>query len=235
MSIILKRGSDFLGALFLVIGFGGIVIGFTVLLWIRDSWYYNLSPIGNIIYSVVLVLGIIIIRSNTENNNSMRKQARPSETDLNEPIATVAAKRKMSNKRKIIASMIVVLMIGLVSTTIYLIPSQPYVGGIDTIYTHKNSTLTTYTWTVTAIGGTNYILKSDVYVQLKGNGSSTFIIATESLTDASGTHGFKYTPAFSGNYLAAGDVFSLSKDYLQGTTIILVPPPATGQYCVLTV
>jgi len=235
MSIVRKRKNDFLGALLLVIGFGGIVIGFIVLLWIRDSWYYNLSPIGNVFYSIVFVLGIIFILSSTENNNRIRKQAQPSDANLSEPAVTVATKRKMSSRRKIIDSIIVVLMIGLVSISIYFIPSPPYVGGINTIHTYKSSTLTTYTWTVTAIGGTNYILKSDVYVQLKGNGSSMFIIATESLTDASGTHGFNYTPAFSGNYLAAGDVFSLSKDYLQGTTIILVPPPAIGQYCVLTV
>ena len=160
----------------------------------------------------------------------MRKmEASPeTETEISAP-----AKRKMSRQSwNLIASIIVLCLIVIALPVLF---SRPGDGPPEPFISFTESTNSTvYTWTITAIGG-NWPLKSDFYVQLKGDGSAVFIIATESLINASGTHGFKYTPASSGIYLAVGDVFSLSKDYSQGTTIALVSAEATSQYYIFTV
>jgi hypothetical protein len=56
------------------------------------------------------------------------------------------------------------------------------------------------------------------------------------LTSASGTNGFNYTSTSNGEYIALGDIFSLSKtQYAQGSQIILVAHNGWSEYCVLTV
>jgi len=110
----------------------------------------------------------------------------------------------------------------------FIIPHAP--GTL--IGTAPGSNANDHTWSVIALGSGS-VLQSDVYVQLKN--ASGFVIQTELLTTASGTHGFGYQAATSGDYIAVGDVFTLSKAYAQGTTITLVNSDATTQYCVLTV
>lgn len=99
--------------------------------------------------------------------------------------------------------------------------------------TSRSTTATDWVFTVTAISGGRTILQSDVYVQLKN--STGFVITTEPLLNASGTHGFKYVPGNSDAFLEVGDVFLLSKDYTVGTIIMFVNPTATGQYALITV
>jgi hypothetical protein len=155
------------------------------------------------------------------------------ETEMEIP---APSKRKMSRRSRILAVFIIMFYLILLTSVVLYVYTLPRVPPPETeIHFVKSINSTAYIWTITAILGGEKPLKSDFYVQLKGNGSGTFIIATESLTHASGTHGFNYVPASSGEYLAAGDVFSLSKDYLQGTTIALVTAGATGQYYILTV
>jgi flagellin-like protein len=89
-------------------------------------------------------------------------------------------------------------------------------------------------WILTAISGGRTVLKNDVYVQL-WNETDGFIILTEPLASASGTHGFKYTAASSGDYISVGDIFALSRNYLTGCKLTLVNPDASGQYSALTV
>lgn len=106
-----------------------------------------------------------------------------------------------------------------------------------TITSSKGSTATTFTWTVTSITGLVPILKTDVYVQVKYASNSTFAIQTVILATASGTHGFTYSPATGGSYIAVGDTFSISRTagYSTGDTITLVKSAgATAQYCVFT-
>ena len=74
-------------------------------------------------------------------------------------------------------------------------------------------------------------MKSEVYVQLKN--TSSFIILTESLISASGTHGFGYASASQGGYISIGDVFSLSKNYGPGSSITLVTSSGSWQYATM--
>jgi len=94
-----------------------------------------------------------------------------------------------------------------------------------------------YIWTISAILGGMSVLKTDVYVQLRTiiMNETVFIIATEPLLAVSGTHGFNYSAATVGNYIAVGDSFSLSKSYASGTTLSLVAPDATGAYAIFNV
>jgi ribosomal protein L40E len=98
----------------------------------------------------------------------------------------------------------------------------------------KGTTADTLTWTITAISGGASVLRSDVYVQLR-NASGDYVIATEPMTVASGTHGFNYAAASAGNYISVGDVITLSDDYAVGSVIYLVTAGAVGQYAVLSV
>lgn len=98
-----------------------------------------------------------------------------------------------------------------------------------------SSGATDYVWTVTTISQATAVQQSDIYVQLKANGSITFVIATIKLADCNGLHGFLYAPATTGTTISAGDVFVLSKNYQPGTTISLVTPGALGLYCIMTV
>jgi len=102
-----------------------------------------------------------------------------------------------------------------------------------TIGTNPDTTATQYIWTVITTSAP--IQKSDVFVQLKVNGTSTFLISTVLLTTASGGHGFVYSAAGSGTTIGAGDVFALDKAYLQGTTLNLVTQGGTGTYATFTV
>jgi len=101
-----------------------------------------------------------------------------------------------------------------------------------TLSTVRGSTALNYTWTITAISGGASVLRSDVYVQLKN--SSSFIIYTESLNSASGTHGFGYMSASYGSYMSIGDVFTLSKNYGPGSSITLVTSSGSWQYAAMT-
>jgi len=153
---------------------------------------------------------------------------------------TVPAKRKMSRRAKIIlltllAISLIVLALVLYEVVMIYIYSQPSGPGaiVPVISVTKSSNATTWTWAITAIGGVGSILKSNVYVQLKN--ASGFIIGNEPLTVASGTHGLNYYSISTGDHIAVGDVFTLSRDYLQGCSITLVTAAASGHYCVLTV
>ena len=157
----------------------------------------------------------------------------------NEEIPTVP-KKKWSKQKKvaITAYSSIVIFLIFFSVLLYLLtpndltpPPGPY------LQTTKSSTATDTTWTVFYISGGSSILKSDVYVKVK-NASGLFMIATERLGSASGTHGFSYdsTTGASGLKISVGDVFSLNKTmYSLGSTIILFPSDATHAYCVLTV
>jgi len=130
----------------------------------------------------------------------------------------------------VLAAVLYVMVLGL-GTTGTITP---------TIGTNKGSTSNAVTWTVSAISGGAQILKNDVYVQVKYASNGTFAIQTVILSGvggASGTHGFTYSSASTGNYISVGDTFSLSKTagFTQGDTVTLVQTAAaTGQYCVLT-
>jgi hypothetical protein len=110
----------------------------------------------------------------------------------------------------------------------FIIP--PPQGGL--IGTVPDSDANNHLWRVIAFGS-DPVLRSDVYVQLMN--ASGFVIQTELLSSAAGTHGFGYQASTVGDYIAVGDVFSLSRAYDQGTTITLVNLGATTQYCILKV
>ena len=148
-------------------------------------------------------------------------------------ILTLRRRISISKKTLLVLLIPVILILATFSYYVLAVP-QPYYGGsygpINT--TGKMSNETIWFWYINSIVD-GPILKSDVYVQLKN--ASDFVINGESLENASGTHGFKYVPAHSGNDLSNGDLFSLSRDYLQGCTITLVTPFEMGKYCILTV
>ena len=75
------------------------------------------------------------------------------------------------------------------------------------------------------------IVKSEVYVQLKN--ASGLVITSETLSYASGTHGFNYVAVSQGDYIAIGDVFSLSKDYSSGSVLYILA--IEGVWCELIV
>ena len=68
------------------------------------------------------------------------------------------------------------------------------------------------------------------------NGTGIGIIIEESLTIASGTHGFKYISASSLNHLSAGDIFSLNRTtYITGSTFAIISPDGIETYASYTV
>lgn len=151
------------------------------------------------------------------------------------------SKRKMSKRAKIILFAFLAISLFVVASFFYVIImdwiySQPADPGPlpPAISAHRSSNATSWTWTITAIGSSAPVLKSDVYVYVR-NASTGFIISPQPLTAASGTHGFTYSAVSSGNYISAGDVFGLSKAYIQGSTIGLVTPDVVGTYALLTV
>jgi len=139
-----------------------------------------------------------------------------------EAVSPVIATILMVAITVVLAAVLYVLVLNLI------IP--PVVGSI--IGTVPDSEANNHVWRVTALSG-EPVLRSDVYVQLKN--ASGFVIQTELLSAAVGTHGFGYQAASAGDYIAVGDVFTLSKTYAQGSTITLVNLGATTQYCVLKV
>jgi flagellin-like protein len=142
----------------------------------------------------------------------------------NEGVSPVVATILLVAITVILAAVLYVMASGMFNTT----TSLPVIG------MNRGSGPTDYFWTITTFEGGKSVYKSDVYLQLRVNGTSTFLIMTELLSNASGTHGFKYLSATTGNYLGVGDVFTLSKNYLQGTTITLVNADASGQFCIMT-
>jgi len=124
----------------------------------------------------------------------------------------------------VLAAVLYVMVLGLTGTG----TNAPPVFGMNVGGDSNN-----YTWTVTAISGARSVLKSDIYVQLSN--STGFVITTELLSTASGTHGFKYISGSTGDYAGVGDKLSLSRSYGQGTTLNLVTPSGTGQYAALTI
>jgi len=151
-----------------------------------------------------------------------------------------AAKKKWSRRKKvaITAYSSIVIFLILFSVLLYLLipnESPPLPGPY--LQTAKSSTGTDVIWTVMYVSGGSSILKSEVYVQVK-NASGYFVIATELLGSASGTHGFSYNSitGASGLKISVGDVFNLNKTmYPLGSMIILVTSGSTHQYCVMTV
>jgi len=139
---------------------------------------------------------------------------------------------RMRVRRDAIISVIIFLLL-LVPIIISAFSFPPsYYHMTPVIASQKSSDATNWKWQITAIGG-GPILKSDVYVQLMN--ASGYVIQTEMLTTASGTHGFSYTPASSVDHVSVGDLFRLSKDYTIGCTMTLVTPGAAGQYCLMTI
>jgi flagellin-like protein len=107
-----------------------------------------------------------------------------------------------------------------------------------TIAMTRSTTATQWVYTVTAISGATAIQQSDVFVQLKGNGTSTFLIQTVLLSTATGSHGFVYSAASAGTTISVGDVFTLLKSpsgYTTGTVLTLVTTGAGGQYGTWTI
>lgn len=134
----------------------------------------------------------------------------------------------------VIATILMVAITVVLAAVLYVLVMAliiiPPGGGV--IGTVSDSDASNHLWRVTALSS-NPVLRSDVYVQLKN--ASGFVIQTELLSVAAGTHGFGYQAASTGDYIAVGDVFTLSKTYNQGSTITLVNLGATTQYCVLKV
>jgi len=99
----------------------------------------------------------------------------------------------------------------------------------------KSSTATKYVFTVTAISGGSPVLKTDVYVLVK-NATGSVTISTVQLGTATGTDGFNYTSASSGQYISVGDVFTLDRTlYAVGSTLTLVTASGANQYCIMTI
>jgi len=137
----------------------------------------------------------------------------------------------------VIATILLVAITVVLAALLYVMALG--IGGPGTISppvigTNTGGDPNNYTWTVTAISGGRTVLKTDVYIQLR-NSTDNFIIQTTPLTTADGTHGFKYKAASSGDFIGVGDIFSLSRNYTQGTVLTLVTPGATGQYAMLTI
>jgi flagellin-like protein len=138
----------------------------------------------------------------------------------------------------VIATILLVAITVVLAAVLYVMVSN--MGGLGgtpppVIAFTPSHNSTDYIWTLTSIGSGRMVLKNDTFVQLKNE--TGFIITTERLDIASGSHGFKYTSSSAPGYeyLSAGDVITLDKAYGAGTTITLVNPGATGQYSVLTV
>jgi flagellin-like protein len=132
----------------------------------------------------------------------------------------------------VIATILMVAITVVLAAVLYVMVLAfilPQTGG--TIGTFPDTDANNHVWRVTALTGS--ILRSDVFVQVKN--ASGFIIQTELLTTAAGTHGFGYQAATTGDYIAVGDTFTLSKAYTQGSSITLVNSDAKLQYCVLEV
>jgi len=138
----------------------------------------------------------------------------------------------------VVATILLVAITVVLAAVLYIMAAG--MGGLGStpppiIAFTPSHTSTEYTWTLTSIGSGRMVLKTDIFVQLRNE--SGFVITTERLDNASGTHGFKYTfssaPGY--EYISAGDVISLDKAYNSGTAITLVNPAGTGQYAVLYV
>jgi hypothetical protein len=130
----------------------------------------------------------------------------------------------MSEKNKVAITVTAIAVISLVIAAYFILsPSVDCLCKNPIITVDKSTTLTATTWTITNISKGVSILKNNVYIQLRNE--SGLIIDNESLTTASGTHGFLYfsTTGITGPYISVGDIFSLSKDYAQGSTIALMP------------
>lgn len=97
---------------------------------------------------------------------------------------------RMRVRRDAVISVVILLILLLPIIINAIAPPRPYLGMTPPIGFSKGSDSDNLIWTLSAIGGSASILKSNVYVQLKN--TSILVIATEPLTTASGTHGFRY-------------------------------------------
>lgn len=98
----------------------------------------------------------------------------------------------------------------------------------------KGSTSTTWTFSISSIGGAGQVLKTDVYVLVK-NAAGTITIQSVQLA-ATLAPGFNYSAASSGTYMSVGDTFTLVKTtYAVGSTMTLLTAGGQGQYGVYTV
>jgi len=148
-----------------------------------------------------------------------------------------AMRKETDGVSPVIATILMVAITVVLAAVLYVMVLG--IGGpgttVPAVGTTKATDANNNTWTISAIGGGASVLKSDVYVQLSN--ASGFVITTELLSLASGTHGFTYSSASgaAGLYLQVGDSFKLSKTYTTGCKITLVTAGAAGQYAVLTV
>lgn len=142
----------------------------------------------------------------------------------NEAVSPVIGTILMVSVSVVLAAILYVMSTNVVD------PSASVTPMVSTSRTTDNTNIV---WTVVAIAGSHAVLRTDVYIQLQNE--SGFIIQTEPLLNASGTHGFKYTEANSGDYLSVGDMFSLDKAYTTGCKLTLVTPSATSLYGQMTV
>jgi flagellin-like protein len=136
----------------------------------------------------------------------------------------------------VIATILMVAMAVVLAAILYVMTISLATGpgaSPPVIGMNRESNIDNYIWTIVAIEGGRTVLKTDVFVQL--HNESSFNVLTEPLLDVSGTHGFNYFSATTGDSLGAGDVFTLSKDYGPGTVLTLVNLGATGQYALLAV
>jgi FlaG/FlaF family flagellin (archaellin) len=154
-----------------------------------------------------------------------------------EPIKQPSERSTRHGPKKItVVVAVIVTILAVLAVFIYVIFFEfPAPSMYQRIGTIKDSTATATTWAVSQIFTSDRgpISKSDVYVTLKN--ASGFIMQNESLAAASGTHGFLYQPVNAGDYISLGDVFSLSKNYQQGSSIELTTWDAKGQYAFLSV
>lgn len=203
--------------------------------------YFSVVPVQEpvimaITFLIVSVIGAIFVTFAIFAH--IRLSSTVDDATLNESEVSAGVGRKWSRRKMIIVSSVVISLIVIVlflfQMVMVIIISQPLYNLPPPIAANKGSNATVWTWTIVAIGGSGNILKDDVYVQVK-NTSGVFAIQTELLSSASGTHGFYYDPIGTGDHMAVGDVFSLSRDYLQGCTVTLVKPGTSNPYCILTV
>jgi flagellin-like protein len=148
-----------------------------------------------------------------------------------------AMRKNDSAVSPVIATILMVAITVVLAAVLYVMVLG--IGGpgsvTPTIAAIRSTTATSYVYTVTAISGASAIQQTDVAVQLKGNGTSTFLIQTETLANAEGMAGFHYSAAGSGTTISVGDVFTIPKTYAAGTTLTLVTLTASGQYGTWTI
>ena len=160
----------------------------------------------------------------------MEESDRVQEEGSKEGIQPVVRKRIRNRPYALFVSFIVIALI--IITVLFWNSLPPHRSGYAGFYTVKGSTATAITWTVISITSGLPLPTSMVYVQIKN--ATGFVTTPTLLADANGHHGFTYMSGGGSPYFSVGDLFSLSKDYTQGSEIYLVNEAGSDRYAILT-